>query len=227
MTKVMVLISTMLLSSCKDNQIKDTNQKTTIEKTKDQIISYEPNTEELGIIGEYNIKVIPNKNWKHSISSNIDNVIVNLSTLQSYCKKNNIEDIIINENNKIEIVEAIAGMQLKDKLSAEWQEELWLYVFNTMNKSDSKNILNAWPFNDWDYNENTAETVTDTMKEKNITTKNQDTLSLEDQYVLAEEKQNDTTLTPEERKKRSETYNRLSTEIFKPSQQDITSISDY
>jgi len=62
MTKVMVLISTMLLSSCKDNQIKDTNQKTTIEKTKDQIISYEPNTEELGIIGEYNIKVIPNKN---------------------------------------------------------------------------------------------------------------------------------------------------------------------
>jgi hypothetical protein len=51
----------MLLSSCKDNQVKDHNH-TTIEKTKDQTISYEPNTEELGIIGEYNIKVIPNKN---------------------------------------------------------------------------------------------------------------------------------------------------------------------
>jgi hypothetical protein len=61
------------------------------------------------------------------------------------------------------------------------------------------------------------------MTEKSNTTKNQDTLSLEDQYILAEEKQNDTTLTPEKRKKRSHKYNRLSTEIFKPSQQDITS----
>jgi hypothetical protein len=61
------------------------------------------------------------------------------------------------------------------------------------------------------------------MKEKNNTTKNQDTLSLEDQYVLAEEKQNDTTITEEERKKRSEIYNRMSTEIFKPSKDDITS----
>jgi hypothetical protein len=61
------------------------------------------------------------------------------------------------------------------------------------------------------------------MKEKNTTTKNQDTFSLEDQYLLAEEKQNDTTLTEEERKKRSERYNRLSTEIFQPSQDEITS----
>jgi hypothetical protein len=30
-----------------------------------------------------------------------------------------MEDIIIDENNKIEIIEAISAMQLKDKLSAE------------------------------------------------------------------------------------------------------------
>jgi hypothetical protein len=51
----------MLLSSCKDNQMKDSHQ-TTIENTKDQIISYEANTEELGIIGKYHIKLIPNNN---------------------------------------------------------------------------------------------------------------------------------------------------------------------
>jgi hypothetical protein len=46
MTKVMLVISAMLLSSCKDNQIKN-DTPTTIESTKDQIISYEPNTQEL------------------------------------------------------------------------------------------------------------------------------------------------------------------------------------
>jgi hypothetical protein len=61
MTKVMVLISTLLLSACKDNQVKDNNQ-TPIETTKDKTISYEPNTQELGIIGKYHIKVIPNNN---------------------------------------------------------------------------------------------------------------------------------------------------------------------
>ncbi len=225
MTKVMLLMSTILLSSCKDNQMKYSNQKTTIETTTDQIISYEPNTEELGIIGNYNIKVIPNQNWKHSISSNIDSITIDLATLQDYCKKNNMEDIIINENNKIKIVEAIAAMKFKDKLSAEWQEELGLYIFNTMNKSDSENILNACS-NNWYHNEEAQfEIITDSIQYNN--TRSEDILSLEDQYLEAEVKKYDNSLTEEERKKRSQKYNRLSTEIFKPSQEEITSISDY
>jgi len=61
------------------------------------------------------------------------------------------------------------------------------------------------------------------MKKKNNSIINPDTLSIEDQYLLAEKKQNDSTLTEKERKKRSEIYNRLSTEIFQPSQDEITS----
>jgi hypothetical protein len=63
------------------------------------------------------------------------------------------------------------------------------------------------------------------MQDNNTQSKN--TLSIEDQYVLAEEKQNDITLTEQERKKRSEKYNRLSTEIFKLTPQEMISISDY
>jgi hypothetical protein len=120
MTKLMVLISAMLLSSCKDNQIKDSNQKTTIEKTKDQIISYEPNTEELGIHTKYTMKLIPNSDGTYSISSSdIDHKDIDMITLQSYCNNNSMSDIIINEDNKIKVVEAIVSMLFKDKLFSE------------------------------------------------------------------------------------------------------------
>ncbi len=226
MKKVILITSAMLLSWCKDNQVKDNNQ-TPIEITKGKTISYEPNTKKLGIIGKYHIELIPNNHWTYMISSTMDHVTVNLSTLQDYCNNNDMGHIIITEDNKIEIVEAIVAMQLKDKLAAEWQEELGLYMFNSINQSDSQNILSAWPFDNWDQDENKVKIITDTIQEKTNNIKNQNTLSIEDQYLLAETKQNDTTLTQQERKKRSDTYNRLSTEIFKPSQQDMISISDY
>jgi hypothetical protein len=77
---------------------------------------------------------------------------------------------------------------------------------------------------DNDYNDIQTEIITDNIQNKSI--KSTDTLSIEDQYLLAEEKQNDTTLTPEERKKRSEKYNTLSTEIFTLTPKEMLSLSD-
>lgn len=221
LTKIILITSAMLLSSCKDNPVKDHNH-TTIEKTKDQTISYEPNTEELWITSKYIITLTQNSNDRYSIStSDINKNDINITTLQNYCHKNDINNILINEDNKIEIVEAIVGMERKNQLLEEWKEEIWLYVFNIMNKSDTKNILNACFDND--YNDIETEIITDNIKGKNDTITNQNNLSIEDQYLLAEKKQNDSTLTEKERKKRSEIYNRLSTEIFQPSQDEITS----
>lgn len=223
MTTLILLISSMLLSSCKDNQIKHSNQNT-IENTKDQTISYKPNTQELWITSKYIMTLTQNSDGTYSISSSdINPNDISMDILQDYCDRNDMNDIIVNEENKIEIVEAIIAMWFKDKLLAEWKIKLWEYIFNTINLSDSKNILSAWPFDNWDYNETQPEIITDNMKKKNNSIINPDTLSIEDQYLLAEKKQNDSTLTEKERKKRSEIYNRLSTEIFQPSQDEITS----
>jgi hypothetical protein len=49
----------------------------------------------------------------------MDSITVDLSILQDYCNNNGMNHLIITEDNKIEIMEAIVAMQLKDKLAAE------------------------------------------------------------------------------------------------------------
>ncbi len=222
-TKIMALTSAMLLTWCKDNQIIKYNN-TSIENIQDKKISYKPNAEELWIHDKYTMNVSINSDGTYSIfSSKLAEKDVDISTLKNYCNNNGMSDIIINEENKTEIVEAIIAMLFKDELLSQWKEELWLYVFNTLNQSDSKNILNSCFDNE--YNDIQPELITDNIPHKYI--KSTDTLSLEDQYLLAEQKQNDSTISEKERQERAKKYNRLSTEFFKLTKDEITSISQY
>ena len=139
--KITTVVSSLLLSSCIDGQ--SSQEKVVDEKNTKSSYEHVGQAKELWLNVDYEVNMIKNDNGTYTLSSNIDDITVNSKVLQEYCLQNGLDDIRVNEENKEEILEAIVAMKRKDELLQDGQEELWLYVFNTANKSTTKNILNA------------------------------------------------------------------------------------
>lgn len=86
------------------------------------------------------IRLITNTDWIFRLQYNIKEL--NIQTVQSYCDRNNI-NILVNEENKTNIMESLIAMVIKDKLIEQWDGDRWEKVFNYFNDSDNTNHLGA------------------------------------------------------------------------------------
>lgn len=119
------------------------SEQTLLTTTKEISYDYEMKEQELRLNIPYHMNIVKNNDGTYSISSNIEDIQIDSTILQDYCNHNGLEDVIVTEDNKQDVLEAINAMIFKDELLNKWQEDLGVYVFNTLNKSNTLNILNA------------------------------------------------------------------------------------
>lgn len=62
------------------------------------------------------MNIVKNNDGTYSISSNIEDIQVDSTILQDYCNHNGLEDVIVTEDNKQDVLEAINAMIFKDEL---------------------------------------------------------------------------------------------------------------
>ena len=223
MKNIILATSFLLLSSCKDwkdlpyneNQIKkdiNVNDIDVTLKRNEELLYKLPINTISWIDKTPTMKITHNIHWEREISSDSKNININIEQLQDYCNNNNIQ-VIVSEDNKYDVLDAIVSIYFKDYLSLQWENQLWEYIFITKNKnSNGEDILTLW--NDKEY---INSYYLDNNQQDSLKVENVDTLiwsSIEDQWFLAEQKMNDSSLTGIEKRKRNQNYNELSTRLF-------------